>query len=144
MIIGLLDFEASTYSKLSAHRWRCGCQPYASAARQPFTSMKIPGFHICLRLSRPQRHSQPGRITSIANSNDLRGNGTRNFPSCRTVAQQSTLSCAPKPLDLEGLNQSYWRIHDSNSTSCPFYLKNSFNKHFNWVRLSIKSVSVEL
>jgi hypothetical protein len=33
--IGLWDVEASTFSIQSAHRWRWGCQPYASAGLHP-------------------------------------------------------------------------------------------------------------
>jgi hypothetical protein len=39
---------------------------------------KIPGTHF----SRPQGHSEAGRIMSIGKSNDLIGNRTRDLPVC--------------------------------------------------------------
>jgi hypothetical protein len=41
---GLSDAEALTFSKHSAHRWWCVCQPYAPAAIYP---RKIFGTHWC-------------------------------------------------------------------------------------------------
>jgi hypothetical protein len=53
---------------------------------------KSPGTHFCYRLSRPQGHSEPGRIMSIINSNDDIGKRTRDFPDCTAVSQPN----APK------------------------------------------------
>jgi hypothetical protein len=61
----------------------------------PFTSRKIPGTHFCSRLSRPQGHSEAGRIRLIEKSNDLIGNRTRYFLACSIVPQPTTLPCAP-------------------------------------------------
>jgi hypothetical protein len=48
---------------------------------------KIPSAHFCWRLSRPQGHSEGGRIRSIDIFNYLFGNRTRNLLSCSTVPQ---------------------------------------------------------
>jgi hypothetical protein len=66
--------------------------------RPPFTPRKIPGTHLCWRLSQPQGHSEAGRIRSIEKSNDLIGNRTSHIPACRIVPQPTTLSHAPKHL----------------------------------------------
>jgi hypothetical protein len=46
----------------------------------PFNLRKIPGIHLCQKLSRPQDHSAAGRKTSIEKSNDLIGNPTHGLP----------------------------------------------------------------
>jgi len=48
----------------------------------------IPGTHFCSRLSRPQGHSEAGRIMSMWNSNDTIGNRTRDLPACSSGPQQ--------------------------------------------------------
>jgi hypothetical protein len=43
---------------------------------------KIPGTQFCQRLSRPQGHSEAGRIRSIEKCDGLIGNGTRDLAAC--------------------------------------------------------------
>jgi hypothetical protein len=61
----------------------------------PFTPRKIPGTHLCYRLSRPHGHSAAGRIRSIEKSNYLIQNPTRDLPACSIVSQPTTLQRAP-------------------------------------------------
>jgi hypothetical protein len=42
--LGLIEFEAPTFFRHSAHRWRKGCQPHAPAA---FTPRNVPGTQFC-------------------------------------------------------------------------------------------------
>jgi len=44
-----------------------------------------PGAHFCSRLSRPQGHSEFGRILSMKNSNDTSWNRTSDLPICSTA-----------------------------------------------------------
>ena len=46
-----------------------------------------PGSHFCLRLSRPQGHSEAGRLKSTQNLNNPNGNRSRQLPDCRAVRQ---------------------------------------------------------
>jgi hypothetical protein len=62
----------------------------------PLTPRKIPGTHFYQGLSRPQDHSEAGRISSIEKPNDLIGNRIRDFPACSTVPQPTTLPRAHK------------------------------------------------
>jgi hypothetical protein len=84
----LRDTEAYIFSRQSALRWWCGCQPYASAS---FTHRNIPGTYFCYRLSRPQGHSAAGRIRSIKKANGLIRNRTRDLPAGSIVPQPTTL-----------------------------------------------------
>ncbi|PNF39903.1 hypothetical protein B7P43_G18438, partial [Cryptotermes secundus] len=61
-----------------------GCQPYAPAALYP---RKITGTHF----SRPQGHSEAGRIWSTEKSSDFIGNRIRGLPACSLVLQSTTL-----------------------------------------------------
>jgi hypothetical protein len=83
--------------------------------QQPFTPRKIPGTHLCLRLSRPQGHSQAGRIRSTEKSNDLIGNQTHSLPACSRVPQQTTLPRAP-PLRSAKIKNA-WIITSTPQTS---------------------------
>jgi hypothetical protein len=56
---------------------------------------KIPGTHLCWRLSRLQGHSAAGKIRSIEKCNGLIGNATRDLPACSVVPQPTTLPGAP-------------------------------------------------
>jgi hypothetical protein len=67
----------------------------ALCAGRPLPPRKIPGTHICQRLSRPQGHNAAGRIRSIEKSNDPIGNKTRDLPACSIVPQPTTLPRAP-------------------------------------------------
>jgi hypothetical protein len=128
---GLRDFEAPTFSRQSVHRWRWGCQPYASAALYP------------------QGHSAAGRIRLIEKSNDI-GNGTRDLPACSIVAQPTTLSRDPtvSSSDYTAL-QDDWRIINwkgrwkkqscLNSRYCPGIWVEALNKTTN---ISIKRVGL--
>jgi hypothetical protein len=69
-----------------------------SACRPPFTPKKIPGSHLCYRLSRTQVHSAAGRIRSNDKSNSLIGSQTRDLPACSIAPQPTTLKCAIKGL----------------------------------------------
>jgi hypothetical protein len=71
-------------------------KPYVQA-RSPLPPRKIPGTHFCYRLSRPQRHSVAGRITTIKKSSDLIGNRTRDVPPCSTLREPTTLPRVPPP-----------------------------------------------
>jgi hypothetical protein len=55
--------------------------------RPPFTPRKIPGTHLCYRLSGPHGHSAAGRIRSIEKCSDHIGNRTRDLPACSIVPQ---------------------------------------------------------
>jgi len=55
-----------------------------------YPSANIPGTHFCWRQSRPQGYSAAGRITSMKNSNDTIGNGTRDLPACSRAVPQQT------------------------------------------------------
>jgi hypothetical protein len=63
--------------------------------RPHFTLRKIPAFHFCWRLSRPQGHSAAGRAKLIERSSDLIGNQTRDLPACSIVCQPTTLPHVP-------------------------------------------------
>jgi hypothetical protein len=60
----------------------------------PLPPRKIPGTHLCLRLSRLQGHSAAGRIRSIEKIH-LTGNQTRDLPACSIVPQPTMLPRAP-------------------------------------------------
>jgi len=47
----------------------------------------IPGTHYCYRLSRPQGHSETGRLMWIKNFNDTIWNRTRDLLACSTAPQ---------------------------------------------------------
>jgi hypothetical protein len=66
-----------------------------STRRPIFTPRKIPGTHLCYRLSRPRGHSTAGRTRPIEKSNDI-GNRTRDLPACSIVPQPTTLPRAPR------------------------------------------------
>jgi hypothetical protein len=61
----------------------------------PLAPRMILGTHFCYRLSQPQGHSAAGRIRSVAKSNHLIGNGTRDLPACGIVPQATALPRAP-------------------------------------------------
>jgi hypothetical protein len=84
-LIWLWDVEAPTFSRQSAHRWRWGCQPYASAALYSFL----------LEAESTQGHSVAGRIRSIEKSSDLIGIRIRDLPACSIVLQPTMLPHAP-------------------------------------------------
>jgi hypothetical protein len=89
----MCDVEAPTFFRQSAHRWRCGFQPYAPAAlylRQDLW------YSFLLKAEWPQGHSAAERIESIGKSKDHIGNRTRNLPACSTVPQAPTLPRAPR------------------------------------------------
>jgi hypothetical protein len=67
----------------------------ALRAGRPLPPRKIPDTHFCLRLSRPQGHTAPGRIRSTEKSNDLIGNPTRDRLACSIVPQPTMLPRAP-------------------------------------------------
>jgi len=50
--------------------------------RPPLPPGNTPGTHFCQRLSRPQDHSEIGRIISVKNSNDTLWNRTSDLPIC--------------------------------------------------------------
>jgi hypothetical protein len=62
----------------------------ALRAGRPLPPRKIPGTHICYRLSRPQGHSAAGWIRSIEKIH-LIGTQTRDLPACSIVPQLTTL-----------------------------------------------------
>jgi hypothetical protein len=70
--------------------------------RRPLTFRKIPGAHLCLRLSQPQDHSAAGRIKSIEKSNDLIGNQTRDPPACSIVPQPTAVICTVQIIQANG------------------------------------------
>jgi hypothetical protein len=72
----------------------------ALSAGRPLPARKIPGPHLCYRLSQPQGHSAAERIWSIEKSNDLIGNRNHDLSACRIVPQPSTLPCAPHCLSM--------------------------------------------
>jgi hypothetical protein len=53
--------------------------------RPPLPPGNAPGTHLCYRLSRPQGHSEIGRIMSMKNSNDTIWNHTSDLPIRSTV-----------------------------------------------------------
>jgi len=53
-----------------------------------YPSGNIRGTHFCYRLSRLQGDSAAGIIVSMKNSNDTRGNRTRDLPACSAVSQE--------------------------------------------------------
>jgi hypothetical protein len=61
------------------------------AVRLSALPRKIPGTHFCQRLSRPQGHSEAGRIRSVEESNDFNASRTRDLPACSTVPEPTTL-----------------------------------------------------
>jgi hypothetical protein len=74
---------------------------------RPLLPRKIPGTHFCQRLSRPQGHSEAGRIRSIEKTNDLIRNRTCDLPACSTVPQPITLPCSPIILTILGENYKF-------------------------------------
>ena len=60
------------------------CQPYALVA---FTPRRYPRYSFVLRLSRPQGHSEAGRIKWMQNATYPVGNRTRDHPACGAVPQ---------------------------------------------------------
>jgi hypothetical protein len=56
----------------------------------PFTPRKIPGAHVCQRLSRLQGHSAAGRVVSIEKKIIIR-NRTLDLPACSLMPQPTTL-----------------------------------------------------
>jgi hypothetical protein len=48
----------------------------------PFTPQEDSWYSFLLEAGRPQGHTTAGRIRSIAKSNDLIGNRTRDLPAC--------------------------------------------------------------
>jgi hypothetical protein len=71
------------------NRFTVCCQPYGRPLPPP--PRKIPGTHLCQRLSRPQDHSAAGRIRLIEKSNDLIGNRTRDLPACNVVTKPADI-----------------------------------------------------
>ena len=55
----------------------------------------MPGTHFCLRLRRPQGHSETGRIISMKNSNNTIGNCTCGLLLCSAVTQPTAPLCTP-------------------------------------------------
>ena len=74
----------SQISRQSAHE---DGKLVSSTHRPSLPPGNIPGTHFCYRLSRPQGHSEAGRIMSMENSNDTIGNRTRYLPACTAVPQ---------------------------------------------------------
>jgi hypothetical protein len=58
--------------------------------RPLITLRKIPGTHLCQRLSPFQGHAATGRIRSTEKSNDI-GNRNHDLLACSTVSQPTTL-----------------------------------------------------
>jgi hypothetical protein len=81
----------------------------ALRAGRPLPPRKIPGTHLCQRLSRPQGHSAAGRIRSIEKIH-LIGSHTRDLPACSLVSQPTTLS--RNPLNLPMLFQNWGPAKD--------------------------------
>jgi hypothetical protein len=81
--ISLWDVEAPTFSRQSAHRWRWGFQPYASAAFHPQEYSWY--TYLCYRPSQIQGHSAAGGIRSIENSNDLTEYRNRDLLACSII-----------------------------------------------------------
>jgi hypothetical protein len=91
--IRLWDVEAPTFSL--DNRLTDGGEVVSPTRRPPFAPGKIPGTHFCLRLSRPQGHSEAGSIIPIEKSDDLFRNWTRNLTACSILPQSSTLPRVP-------------------------------------------------
>jgi hypothetical protein len=63
--------------------------------RMPFYPPEDSWYSFLLKNESPQGHSAAGRIRPIEKFNYLIGNQTRKLPTCSTMPQPTTLSCAP-------------------------------------------------
>jgi hypothetical protein len=88
-------FETSRLLYFVDSRLTNGGEFVCFTRRPPFTPKKIPGAHLCWRLSRPHSHSAAVSIRLIEKSNDLIVNRTRDLPACNIVPQPTILSRAP-------------------------------------------------
>jgi hypothetical protein len=84
--MGLGEFEALTFSRQSAHRWRLGCHPDSSAA---FTSQEDTWYSCLL-----EAKLTPGPLCGwkdyvIWKSDDFIGNRTRDLPAFSIAPQPS-------------------------------------------------------
>jgi hypothetical protein len=89
--LGLREVEAPTFSDI---RLIDGDKVVNHMRRPLFTPRKILGTHFCYRLSRPQGHSEAGRIRSIEKSISS-WTRTGGLPACSIVPQPTTLPRSP-------------------------------------------------
>jgi hypothetical protein len=85
--IGLWDVKDPTLSRQSAHRWRLGCQPYASAALYPPERLVISvGSSV-----NPRVIVRLKGLGKLKTSVTAIGTQTRDLPVCSIAPQSSTL-----------------------------------------------------
>ena len=88
------------FSRQSAHE---GGKVVSPTHPPPLPSRNIPCTHFSQRLSRLQRHSAAGSITSMKTSNDIIRNRTRDLPGCSAVPQPQRAPLLLKQVTIFGI-----------------------------------------
>jgi hypothetical protein len=90
----------------------------------------IPGTHFCYSLNQPQGHCAVGRVVSMNNSNDTKGNRTRNLPACSAVPQPTAPTSTPQiSVHIQNIGDlpSSWSLFKILGN---FYLRGNYSKYW--------------